>query len=94
MRESTARQKVRGGKLLSVRVRYGERIESVQLLGDFFVVPEDSLPLVEAAFSGMPAKATERELSDAARAAVARNGIELIGIDPDSIAGTIAMAMG
>lgn len=79
--------------MLSVRIRYGERIESVQLLGDFFVVPEDALPKIEAALAGMPIVSSERELSDAVKSAMEGNGIELVGIGPDSIAGTIAMAI-
>lgn len=44
----SADYKAPGGKMLRVRLTERDgRIESVQLSGDFFLIPEDSLPKLE-----------------------------------------------
>lgn len=93
MKESTARQKVPGGKLLMVRLTYDDRIESLQILGDFFVVPEDALPKLEGALVGVSVREREDRLSARISNTLAEEGIELIGVNPDAIARTIREAL-
>jgi lipoate-protein ligase A len=93
LKEGVARQKVPGGKLLIVKLRYGDRINELQLQGDFFVFPEDALSKIENAFIGMGASEDITAFSSAASDAIRHNNIELIGITPDAIAQTIKMAL-
>lgn len=93
LREAAARQKVPGGKLLAVRLEYDERIESIQILGDFFVVPEDALPVIEEALVGASVGESESEISRTIAGVLGRHHIELIGISPEAIAQTIRMAL-
>ena len=59
----SADYKAPGGKLLRVRLReMGERIESVKLSGDFFLIPEDSLPKLEKMLEDVPLKEKELKL--------------------------------
>ncbi|MDE1846005.1 MAG: hypothetical protein KGH53_01870 [Candidatus Micrarchaeota archaeon] len=88
-----ARQKIPGGKLLTVKITYSSKIDSIQLLGDFFLYPESSLQLIESALVGMESSSTMEELSSKVAQVVAKNEIEMIGITPDSIAQTILMAV-
>jgi lipoate-protein ligase A len=88
-----ARQKVRNGKLLTVRVSFSEKIDGVEITGDFFVYPDEGLALVEKSVRGMDADANKKEMSAVIATAIEKSGITLIGIDPDSIAETIRMAM-
>ena len=91
--EGLARQKVSGGKLITVKLRYEKRIESLQILGDFFLYPEASLKKIEDSVLGMNADATEEEISRRIWDVSKSEGIEMVGITPESIAQTIIMAM-
>jgi lipoate-protein ligase A len=93
LQDATARQKVKGGKLLVVKIKHDVRIASIQVLGDFFIVPEDALPKIESALVGIGIGEQEGKISSIISEAVKRNNVELIGIDPDAIAHTIRMAL-
>jgi lipoate-protein ligase A len=89
----TAKQKVPGGKLLTVKLKYDDRIRELQILGDFFVFPEDALPEIERILVGTSIKADADEISTKIRDAAKSKGIELVGITPDSIAQTVKAAV-
>lgn len=91
--EAFAEQKVPGGKLVSVRLEYGRRIKSIQILGDFFVHPEDVLYKVEKGLIGISASASKDEIAGKISKIVAMAGAEMIGVTPDAIAETIKMAV-
>ena len=85
--------KVHGGKLVIVKIGYSDRIERIQILGDFFIHPEESLGLIEASLIGLPARSTREKLSGAVREVAEMEGIEMIGITPDAIAEAALLAM-
>ncbi|MDE1870339.1 MAG: hypothetical protein KGH71_05150 [Candidatus Micrarchaeota archaeon] len=91
--EGSAKLKVPGGKLLSVKVKYSSTIESIQLLGDFFLYPESSLQLIESALIGIEINSTQSQISSKVADVVSQNKIEMIGISPDSISQAILMAV-
>ena len=63
--EATARRKVPGGKLLSVRLKHdGLRVTKAELSGDFFLFPDDSIEVLEASMIGIPLRVEVQELSD------------------------------
>lgn len=92
--EGYAKQKVPGGKLLIVKVRFGERIEGVRINGDFFLHPEEKITEIENALLEMPSSSSEQEISDRIKNVVDANYIEMIGITPEAIAQTLKMAVG
>lgn len=52
-----------GGKLLRVRLKEADgRIESAKISGDFFLIPEDSLPKLEMMLEDVPLKEKELRL--------------------------------
>jgi len=91
--EGFAEQKVPGGKMVSVRLVYGTKIKSVQILGDFFLHPEETLPKIERALVGTSPRAKREEISGKIARVLAMNNAELIGVTPDAIADTIMMAV-
>ncbi|MDE1856857.1 MAG: biotin--protein ligase [Candidatus Micrarchaeota archaeon] len=91
--EGTARQKVPGGKLLIVKLRYGSRIEGAQILGDFFLHPEESLKDIEDSLVGISYDANEEEIARVVGAVMDRERIEAIGITPEAIANSVKQAM-
>ncbi|MCL5239160.1 MAG: biotin--protein ligase [Candidatus Marsarchaeota archaeon] len=90
--KSFAEQKVVGGKLVSVKLEYGRKIKSIQILGDFFLHPEEALPRIEKALVGTSPRAKKDEISGKIAKVLAMNNAELIGVTPDAIAETIRMA--
>ncbi len=59
----SADYKALGGKLLRVRLREADgRIESAKISGDFFLIPEDSLPKLEMMLEDVPLKKKELKL--------------------------------
>jgi len=51
MTDGKASRKVPGGKLIRIKVVFSDIIESVQITGDFFLHPEDSLLKIEEAIT-------------------------------------------
>ena len=59
----SADYKAAGGKLLRIRLRQaGDRIDSVRISGDFFLIPEDSLPKLEKMLADVPLREQELKL--------------------------------
>ena len=83
-----AREKVKGGKLLYVKVDYdGKRINEIQVLGDFFAHPESGISSIERILRGVALD--KNELQKAINLAIASEHIELIGIDAESLSEVI-----
>ena len=91
--EGVAKQKVPGGKMLIIKVRFGERTESVQILGDFFIYPEDSLERVERALTDLSTNESVEFIRERIEEVVKRDGIEMVGINPEAIARTLKAAV-
>ncbi len=86
--------KVPGGKLVEVRVEFGELIEKVEILGDFFVYPEENLAGIESSLAGIPAGESEGSISEKISVQAASSMTELIGVTPDAIAHALRLAVG
>ena len=84
-----ATKKVSGGKLLRVKSIFGERVESVQLTGDFFLHPEESVSLLEKSLEGLPASNNPEVFLKHISEALQKNNIQLIGISPEDIVETL-----
>lgn len=91
--EGTAKQKVPGGKLLIVKVRYSDRIEDVKILGDFFVHPESAVQEIESALRGADPKSSEESIAKLVGEVAQRCRAEMVGVNPAAIAQTLKMAI-
>jgi len=88
-----AKQKVPGGKLLAVKLDYSDVIEKIEILGDFFLHPEDLLQKIEKSLVGIHVDESEQAIAEKLKRVVETNSIELIGITPEAIAQTIKMVV-
>jgi len=61
----------------------GDRILSVMITGDFFIVPEDAVPKLEAALRG--AMLNRSELEAIVRKFVLENKVQMAGLDPEEL---------
>ncbi len=91
--EGYAKLKVPGGKLLATRIVFSDKIERIEITGDFFVYPETGLWSIEKALTGLQAKSAEVDIVNLVKKVVESNGITLVGIDPESLAKAMIMAM-
>lgn len=90
-----ATKKVPGGKLLRVKVRTNESAQStetitdIQISGDFFLHPEESLPAIEKNLIGLPKNGAQQLLAAKIRTVLSRQHAAFIGVTPEDIAQTI-----
>ncbi len=91
--DSFAEQKVPGGKLVGVKLSYGRKIKSIQILGDFFLIPEETVFKIEKALVGTSVRASNDEIVGKINKVIAMSGAEMLGITPEAIAETIKLAI-
>lgn len=85
--------KVPGGKLVvaDVEVEHG-RLARVQISGDFFLEPPEALEAIDRGLIGLPAGASETELTDAVRRALPAHA-EMFGFSPEAVAVVVRRAL-
>jgi Bacterial lipoate protein ligase C-terminus len=87
----SADYKAPGGKLLRIRLREtGDRIDSVKISGDFFLIPEDSLPKLEKMLEDVPLR--EKELTLLVDRFFRGTSAQGLGVAPDDFVKAILAA--
>jgi lipoate---protein ligase len=89
----TSKYKVPGGKLVEARVEYSGKIDRVEILGDFFLYPEEDMVYIERAMAGIDKDTDEKKIAERIREIVDKRGMELIGVNPEAIAKAVRMAV-
>ena len=83
-----------GGKLVAVELSVvGERLRDVVVTGDFFLYPEEALPVLSVAIEDAPATIDRASLASRIAAAIPAN-VELVGATPESLAIAVERALG
>jgi lipoate-protein ligase A len=78
--------KVPGGKLVAVEFAVVDNLlHDVVVTGDFFLYPEEALPVLSFAIEGAPAT-LEREALASRIAAAIPDDVELVGATPEALA--------
>ena len=86
----TAELKVIGGKLIRIRLLTGNRrIEKVEITGDFFLHPEETIDTLEMALRG---QMLDADLGKSISDVLKENGSVLLGASPEDIAKCIEIA--
>ena len=67
-------------------------LRDVSVSGDFFLYPEDALPVIAAALEGSPATWPEADYAARARAALSGD-VELLGSSPEALAAAVVRAL-
>lgn len=87
----SADYKAPGGKLLRVRLREtGGRIDSAKISGDFFLIPEESLPKLEKMLQDVPLR--EQELKLLVERFFRGTSAQGLGVAPDDFVKAILSA--
>jgi lipoate-protein ligase A len=95
LRQCFSQRKVRGGKLVRLRLIHdGEEIRSVRITGDFMVHPEEALEGMEMSLNGLPVEADMEIYLSRLDNEIEHHGAELIGFSSHDIAELVREAMG
>lgn len=90
---SIATEKAPGGKLVRIKADFDTHLSALQISGDFFLHPEESIESLERALLGLPATATLEELERAIDSHLHAAGAEMLGITPAALAHAIHTAL-
>ncbi len=91
--KGSAKQKVPGGKLVSIRMEFDSSITKIEILGDFFMHPEEKIKEIEKGLLKTSVQESEKEMSERIEKIARKNNIEMIGVTPEAISNTIKMAI-
>jgi lipoate-protein ligase A len=85
--------KVPGGKLVVVDLDVADgRLRDVRVSGDFFLEPDEALPAIDAALTGLPVTSEAAQIADAVTA-VLPEGAVMLGFSADSVATAVRRAL-
>jgi len=85
--------KTPGGKLIAVEFRVSDgTLRDVVITGDFFLYPEEALPLLAGALEGSAATLPEADYAEKVRSALG-GGVELLGSSPEALAAAVVRAV-
>lgn len=85
--------KVPGGKLVVVDLEVRDHlIQDFRLAGDFFLEPDDALPLIDAAVNGLRADTDAAGIAAAVRAALPVDAV-LLGFSPEAVGVAVRRAL-
>lgn len=90
---SVSKYKVPGGKMVEIRIEFNGEIENIEILGDFFIHPEESIQKIEESLFGLDIKEDEESITKIIENVVASNKIEMVGVTPEGIAHATVMAL-
>ena len=92
--KGSAKVKVPNGKIVEVKLDFDGSINSIQILGDFFMYPESALKELESVLVGVSSSESEKNLTWIILETLKRNNATAIGVTPDAIANVIRKAIG
>ncbi|HLU64473.1 MAG TPA: biotin/lipoate A/B protein ligase family protein, partial [Protaetiibacter sp.] len=85
--------KVPGGKLVVVDLDVVDgTLAQVRVSGDFFLEPDDALPLIDAALTGLPADADAKTIASAVQRALPEGAV-MLGFSPEAVATAVRRAV-
>jgi lipoate-protein ligase A len=85
--ECSASYKVKGGKLIKVRlIKENGIITSISIFGDFFIHPEESIDILENSLKNVTVSDAEKKINDFFK------GVELVGATAEDFVNTVKLA--
>jgi len=87
--EGTGSVKVENGKLVKVHLEYNGKIESAEIVGDFFVEPAEAIGDLEDALLGLSASVEDEKIVER----IEEVDAELIGFSAEDVAQAVNAAL-
>ena len=94
MQNIMAELKVKGGKLVRVRIACEENIVfHIEITGDFFIHPEEGLDAIENVLVGLRLPVSASEVERLVNEVVTKGNIKMMGFSPMDLAMLVAGAL-
>ena len=87
-------EKVENGKLLRIKTEFDDKINKVEITGDFFAHPEICINKIEEFLSKLPINFDDNELTENLSNFIKDNNFELIGINAEAIVRVLKNSLG
>lgn len=88
-----ATQKILGGKLVRIKIAFDEKIQKLQITGDFFLHPEECVHDIENALIGVDINFQPEALVNQITGILKSQNAEIIGMDSETVVRTMKMAI-
>jgi len=94
MQNAVAELKVKGGKLVRVKIAHeGNIVFQVQITGGFFIHPEEGLDVIERALVGLRVSVSAGDVEALVNEIVTKGNITIMGFSPNDLAKLVAGAL-
>ena len=94
MKNTTSTKKIPGGKMLRIDAGCTDQVEWVNVTGDFFLHPEETLEQIENCLVGARIPLDQPALVQCIASVLADSHAELIGATPTDIVAVLQEAVG
>ena len=84
--KNKASEKIAGGKLVRVEVEFSDKIDFIQITGDFFMHPETSIEDIEDILLDTSITASENEIKEKIDVILTEDNVTLYGVTSADIA--------
>jgi len=86
-------KKIPGGKLLRISIEAEQAIRRVAITGDFFLHPEEALPVVENSLINLPVNSAKKQFEQAIDVALSYQKATFYGLTVSDLADTVLSAL-
>lgn len=93
MRKGKSIKKIPGGKLLRIIVNYDARIREINITGDFFVEPAETIEELEQKIKGLELPITKEKLLEIINNVKKEFNAEFLGMTSESMTDAIMEAL-
>ncbi len=86
-------EKIPSGKLVRIKIDFDKTINKIQITGDFFLHPEDTIEKLEKSLKGIDVSAAPQLFEQKLSETLLKNNAELIGVTAADLARIIHQAV-
>ena len=90
---TTITEKIPSGKLVRIKVDFDTTIKKLQITGDFFLHPEDSIEKIEKSIKDTSITTDQQQFKEKIDAVLNKLNAQLIGVTSDDLARLIKQAV-
>ena len=87
-------KKVPQGKMVRLKIDFGKTISKIQINGDFFLYPEDSITKIESSLVGMNADDSVESFEQKISVTLKKHNAQFFGLTSQDLAQIIKEAIG
>jgi len=82
MKSTFIEKKIPNGKMVKIKLEFDTRITHMQIQGDFFLHPEETIFQIESALLSMPIDASAEAFGEKINSVLVESKADLLGVSP------------